>query len=103
MKRSFYFLYDSITGKFYTGQNNWLTDFDRAAVYHSHDAAKTKVKAVINSWKFSQKHRDSYAARVKPTNAGDVAWLKDLDDGIATHCNAKDWGVKIVEKTLNHP
>ena len=53
--RDFYFLQDSVSKKFYTGQHNGMMDIRNAAVYYSEDAAKKSIKKIIRSWEHSIK------------------------------------------------
>ena len=51
MKRTFYFLRDSVTGKFYDGKNSdGIVDFDKAAVYFQRKNAENKLRKNLPNW-----------------------------------------------------
>lgn len=83
--RTFYFLQDSISKEFYTGQNNWMSMFQDGAVYYKEDNAIKGMKRVINGWLHEQKYAKG----------------KELPDGfdqteVNLRKNIENWGIVIV-------
>lgn len=75
--RTLYFLKDSVSGLFYTGQHCWLEQFQIAAIYSSEAGAKVAMNRIIEAWKRDDKE------------GIDVF-------GVRRRCHLKDWGIKIV-------
>jgi hypothetical protein len=102
MKRSFFFLKDSLTGKFYTGEQNYLSDFSDAAVFHSEANAKKKLKVHMDKWTFTQDGLDFWADRAKK-GLCDKKWAKEEKDSVVSRQDIKDWGIEIVSVEVNAP
>jgi hypothetical protein len=97
MKRMFFFLRDSVTKKFYTGQNVHLADFSQAAVYFQKANAEKKIKEMSS-----------------PKRAGNWSWYETLSAvgfsaskaemrEVNRRKNLPNWGIEIVEVEVNTP
>jgi len=95
MKRTFYFLKDSVTGNFYDGGNcDGIGQFDKAAVYFQRKNAEKRMKQLINvkysgSWEWTEKCLQDYNNLHwgdKAQRRRDVRLRKDLPN----------WGIQIV-------
>ena len=74
MKRKFYFIKDSVTGKFYIGQNaDDIAAFDQAAVYFQRKNAEEKIKRYV-----SDKYSGSYPWYVKCLKDPKLHWDKKI-------------------------
>jgi len=103
MKRKFYFIKDSVTGDFYTGQSvDYISTFDKAAVYFQRKNAEKKIKEYIDdkytgSWRWHQ----NYLARP------DIVWTDEMINFykkmIDERKDLPNWGIEIVEVEVNAP
>lgn len=99
MKRSFYFLRDSVSKQFYTGFYTQIDRFERAAVYFTREEVEEKLKKLINkeytgSWENLQRGLPHYDKRCKK------AYKKDLEL-VNERKNLKDWGIEIIEVEIS--
>jgi len=84
--RTFYFLKDSVSDKFYTGQNEHLSNLDGAAVYFKEANARARIKGIIQSWTHylkypvEEKYRNGYSDYGEPFPNDIVKERKDLPD-----------------------
>ena len=96
MTRDFYFLQDSITNKFYTGQHNCISEFRDAAVYHSEKSAINHIKGIIRAWEHDlkypteEKYREEFVQSNQP-------WPNDL---VQERKDLKSWGIIVVKGTV---
>lgn len=105
MKRTFYFLKDSVSGKFYTGQSDFRSDFDDAAVYYQEKNAKKKIKDIIHYWEHNQKYdskwyKENFTDLSEESYKDYVKKAKIIDAEVAKRKGLKDWGVEIVSKEV---
>jgi hypothetical protein len=104
--RTFFFIQDSVTEEFYTGQNNWRSDFANGAVYYQEKNAQKKIKDIIRAWEHDQKfdydwvkenwkdlNPDSYKENLKAA--------KVSDEEVAKRKSLKNWGIEIVSKKVS--
>jgi len=95
MKRTFYFLKDSVTGNFYDGENcDNIGHFDTATVYWQRDNAAKRIKRLINvkysgSWEWTEKCLQDY----DNLHWGDKAQRR-RDVQLRKHL--PNWGIEIV-------
>ena len=96
MTRDFYFLRDSVSGQFYTGQHTCMSDFRGAAVYHSEISALKHIKGIVQAWEHNlnypieEKYRKEFVEQNRP-------WPNDLTK------ERKDlnyWGIVVVKGTI---
>lgn len=99
MKRTLFFIKDTVDGKFYTGQNNDLADFSGAAVYYSEDSAKKKIKQITNAWLHDQEWADHWL-KEKST---DKKWAKEVKNGVIKREKLDKWGMEIVSVEVKAP
>jgi hypothetical protein len=92
--RTLYFLRDSITKKFYTGQNVWFDEFSNAAIYYSKEAATKKVKVLVNAWKKQQKNADYWIEQVKTEH--DKKWAQQRKQDVLIRQDLPKWGIEMV-------
>lgn len=105
MKRTFYFIRDSVSGKFYTGQGNHLSTFSDAAVYFQEKNASKKIKDIIRSWKHDEKfdyewYKENY--KHYPKDIYDD-YLKSAELSliqVAKRKSLENWGMEIVQKEI---
>jgi hypothetical protein len=99
MKRTLYFLRDSVTGKFYNGENcDNIGRFDTAAVYWQRENAAKRIKRLVNvkysgSWEWTEKCLQDYDNLHwgdKAQRLRDVQLRKDLPN----------WGIEIVSAEI---
>lgn len=92
MNRTFYFLKDSVTGRFYTGQSNYIDNFDKAAVYFQRKNAEKKIKDVLYSWDLGMKHIEKYT---------EVYLSRDIYEDVKAKIDQRkdlpNWGIEVVE------
>jgi hypothetical protein len=92
MKRTFYFLKDSVTGKFYDGKNSdGIVDFDKAAVYFQRKNAEKRMKQLISgSWEWTEKCL---------TNYDELHWDNKAQRrrDVKARKNLPNWGIEVVE------
>ena len=103
MKRKFYFIKDSVTGNFYTGQNaDGIAPFDQAAVYFQRKNAEKKIKEYTN-----ERYSGSYPWHEKCLTLPNLHWDKELIDQtkkmIDERKDLPNWGIEIVEVEVNAP
>jgi len=96
MTRDFYFLQDSVTKLFYTGQYNWFLEFKYAAVYHTEKSALSHIKGIISAWEHDLKYpvESKYKEEFIKSNK---AWPNDL---VKERKNLKSWGIVLVKGTV---
>jgi NADH:ubiquinone oxidoreductase subunit len=96
MTRDFYFLKDSVSGQFYTGQNEYMSDFRNAAVYHTEKSAVNHIKGITQSWEHhvkyptEEKYREEFEKTQRP-------WPNDM---VKERRNLFDWGIVVVKGTV---
>ncbi len=104
MKRTFYFLRDSVSGQFYTGQNNRMADgLTGAAVYHGEANAREKIRDIRKSWEHQQKFGYDYWKASTFPAMFDEKNQKELlrrDGEVVLRKNLPNWGIIIVDSTL---
>lgn len=98
--RPLYFLKDSLTGKFYTGQRNELGEFATAAIYHQMKNATSRVKGVVEAWEFQRKTADYWIEECKKKRPEDQKWAKKEKDEAIARQDLPDWGVQVVGGTV---
>lgn len=96
MKRDFYFLKDSVSGQFYTGQHDYMSDFRNAAVYHSEKSAISHIKGIVSSWEHNLKYPLEEKYRKEHVEQG-IPWPNDLTQ---ERKSLKDWGIVVVKGTV---
>ena len=98
MKRSLYFLRDSVTGKFYLGHKylSHLVDFDDASIYHNEDNAKKMLRQIVNKWKWTESVVDHWIADENTIKHG-----KTMKRMVKQRKTLPDWGIAIVPVELN--
>ena len=79
IKREFYFLQDSVSRSFYTGQYNVRGSFKNAAVYWSYESASKKRKDIIKAWEHDEKYQ----------------YTEDEKEEILLRKHKEDWGILI--------
>lgn len=108
-ERTFFFLKDTITGQYYTGQNNELFNFNSSAVYHNQKNALNGCKRVIQSWEFQKKNMEYWIEKTKtkghPTDTDDQlktdkSWAKKQKDDVLKREKLENWGIKIVSSKV---
>ena len=99
MKRKFYFIKDTVSGQFYTGQENDLADFSEAAVYYSEASAKKKMKVLTDDWEFDHEYSDGWL-KEKGT---DKKWAKEKNKNASKRKNLPLWGMEIVSVEVKAP
>jgi len=104
MKRTLYFLKDSVTGKFYDGQTADISDFvefDKAVVYFQRENAEKKIKTLMNhsysgSWPWYENWiKDPTYLKYIEVNERDQhinKWNKLIDE----RKDLPNWGIEIV-------
>ena len=94
MKRKFYFIKDSVTGKFYLGHKylSQLVDFDDASIYHNEDNAKKMLRQIVNKWKWTESVVDHWIADKNTIKHG-----KTMKRMVNQRKTLPDWGIEIVE------
>lgn len=96
MTRCFYFLKDSVSDQFYTGQHDYMSDFRNDAVYHTEKSAIAHIKGISRAWEHNlkypteEKYRKEFIEQNRP-------WPNDLTD---ERKNLKDWGIVVVKGTV---
>ena len=98
MKRTFYFLKDSVTSKFYWN-HKYIENFaelDGASVYHNETNAKKMLQQIVTKWKWTESVVDDWIAdelgsKYDKTMKRMVNQRKDLPD----------WGIEIVSGEVN--
>lgn len=104
-KRTFFFLRDNVTKKFYTGEGNYLSVFYDAAVYHNELNAKKGLKRVVQSWAFDEKNMEYWIEKSsvkRYENQPDKEWQQDKEFAangkrqVLARKDLKDWGIEIV-------
>ena len=81
--RTFYFLQDTVSKKFYTGQWDQLAELKNAAVYYSKDGAKKGMGKVVEAWVSTQWH-----IQLSPDAS--------VQTEVNLRSNLKNWGIEIV-------
>ncbi len=99
--RTFYFLQDSVTGNFYTGENNTIEDLSTAAVYFQSKNAEKKIKDIICSWEHQDEYADHWIKLKKSESKEEKAWAKKEKQDVISRKNLENWGIKIVSKKVN--
>ena len=94
--RTFAFLKDSVSGLFYTGQQNSRMDFKNAAVYFQEKNAKSKKAGVIQSWEFQKKNADYWIEECKKKRPEDQKWAEKEKEDVLRRQDLPDWGVVVV-------
>jgi hypothetical protein len=100
-KRTFYFLRDSVTGKFYTGQNTYIDTFDKAAVYFQRKNADKKLNELLSakhcgSWPWIEKQWTTYDDK----HQGQYALVKESIKLVNERKHLPNWGIEIVETDI---
>jgi len=102
MKRTFYFLKDSVTGNFYDGGNcDDIGQFDKAAVYFQRKNAEKRMKSL-----FDQEHAGSWTWYVHWIKNPEYLWYVEENER-TQHINKwitliderkhlPNWGIEIV-------
>jgi hypothetical protein len=101
--RFFYFLKDTVTDQFYTGENTNLGSFDKAAVYFQKKNAENKLKTIVNikysgSWPWLQKHWTNKKDKVKDQ----FDHVKICTKLVNERKNLVNWGIEIVEIKVSY-
>lgn len=94
MTRDFFFLRDSFSGQFYTGQHNWMSSLRNAAVYHSEKSAIEHIKGIVSAWEHDKKYPTEEKYRSEFTNQ---PWPPDL---VREREGLPKWGVVVCKGTL---
>ena len=103
--RTFFFLRDNVTKKFYTGEGNHFSVFYEAAVYHNELNAKKGLKRVVQSWKFDEKNMEYWIEKSsvkRYENQTDKEWQQDKDwaanmkKQVLLRKDLKDWGIEVI-------
>jgi hypothetical protein len=103
MKRKFYFIKDTVTGQFYTGQENDIADFSEAAVYYSNASAEKKIKSIIEDWDDDHQFADSWINDAKKGVGTSLRWAKEKKNNVLKRQNLDQWGMEIVSVEVKAP
>ena len=98
MKRTFYFLKDSVTGNFYFGHKyiEKLVELDGASVYHNEDNAKKMLRQIVTEWKWTESVVDDWIA-----DKNSVKYGKTMKRMVNQRKNLPNWGIEIVSGEVN--
>lgn len=102
MKRSFFFLKDSVTGQFYTGQCEYRAEFAGAAVFYTEANAKKKVKTHINGWERTQNGLEYWLDRARKGQC-EKEWAEEQKTDVLARKNLPNWGIKVVSVSVKAP
>jgi hypothetical protein len=98
MKRTFYFLKDSVTNKFYWS-HQYVESFvtlDRAPDYGNEDNAKQSLQQIVTKWKRNEGVVDDWIA-----DESSVEFGRTVKRMINQRKDLPDWGIKIVSGEVN--
>ena len=96
MKRTFYFLRDSVTGKFYINNTTLFGVLKHANVYHNKGEAKADLRNKTKIWEFAKSSLPTW-------QTGCPCWARDVTKQVEKRKNLPNWGIEIVEITVNVP
>ena len=100
MKRSFYFIQDSVTGQFYDGQSvDGFVDFTTAAVYFRLKNIENKIKENTSlkhtgSWTWYEKY---WVNEIEFDNESQMDFHNKIKKLVTERKYLPNWGMKIVE------
>ena len=103
MKRTLYFIKDSVTGNFYAGKSaEDIVPFDQAPIYFQRKNAEKKIKEYVDG-----KYSGSWPWNVKCLTYPDLHWdkktISKTKKMIAERKDLPNWGIEIVEVEVAAP
>lgn len=95
MKRTLYFLKDSVSGKFYSGQSIYLVDFKEAAIYFQEKNVIKRRKELVDKWKW---HAGNIIFWKGDTDK--KKWAKEIEGDVNARKSLPDWGIEVVSREI---
>jgi NADPH-dependent ferric siderophore reductase len=98
MKRTFYFLKDNVTSKFYWSHKylESLVELDGASVYHNETNAKKMLRQIVTKWEWTESSVDVWIAGTYSVEYG-----KTMKQMVNQRKNLPNWGIEIVSGEVN--
>ena len=98
MKRTFYFLKDSVTNKFYWSHRyvESFVELDRAPDYRNEDSAREGLQQIVTKWKWTEGVVDDWI-----NDESSVEFGRTVKRMINQRKDLPDWGIKIVSGEIN--
>ena len=98
MKRTFYFLKDSVTNQFYWSHKyvESFVELDRAPDYGNEDNAKQSLQQIVTKWKWTEGVVDDWI-----NDESSVEFGRTVKRMINQRKDLPDWGIKIVSGEVN--
>ena len=98
MKRTFYFLKDSVTNKFYWSHKyvENFVELNGAPDYRNEDNAKKMLQQIVTKWKWTEGVVDDWIA-----DESSVEFGRTVKRMINQRKDLPDWGIKIVSGEVN--
>jgi hypothetical protein len=98
MKRTFYFLKDSVTNGFYWSHRyvESFVDLDRAPDYRNETNAKKMLQEIVTKWKWTESVVDDWIADESSADFG-----RTVKRMVNQRKDLPNWGVEIVSGEIN--
>ncbi len=97
MNRKFYFLKDSVTQKFYTGESYYINSFNNAAVYYQKKNVEKRLKELIKKWEWYQENWTIQGSKLGDYAKQQIKFVKENTELVNERKNLPNWGIEIVE------